>query len=453
MSSAPLPVETVYPSVIQPGGARAQPHQHQNDQFGMNPTTHAGYRSNELSRTNLYIRNLPTEWNTNDLQAHFMRFGNIASAYIMQDPSTGVSRGVGFVRFETHEMAQQAINAMNNVTPDGGSKPLIVKFAASSRNNPRDSVQNQIGGGQRGMGGAHSRGGMRGFNGPLGGPLGVNVNPAALSAAGAVVAPMAVDRRVHGAAPVRYSHTNIYVADLPTTMRKEEVDELFSKYGEISSSTLLVDPSSNEPRGVAMVRFASPECAAAAIEALNGQTLPGSTKPLQVRYAKVGGSKARAQAQAQAQALAQQSYRAAYNPAVAAPVILTGQPTQAQQQQFYSYSGAATTYPPAQYGQPVVTQGYPGMAPASAHGQAFYPQYAPAPQFYAAPGVPTGVPTGVPAGVPTGAPAATPQVVAAQAVVPLPITPTVPAGNVAMPAASSPASAAGQPAASAPRTK
>lgn len=41
--------------------------------------------------------------------------------------SVGQSRGAGFVRFQSRDHAQIAINELNGKIPSGGTVPLIVK--------------------------------------------------------------------------------------------------------------------------------------------------------------------------------------------------------------------------------------------------------------------------------------------------------------------------------------
>ena len=47
-------------------------------------------------------------------------------------PTAGVSRGVGFIRFEKRIEAEEAIKGLNGQKPLGAAEPITVKFA----NNP-----------------------------------------------------------------------------------------------------------------------------------------------------------------------------------------------------------------------------------------------------------------------------------------------------------------------------
>jgi nucleolin len=63
--------------------------------------------------TKLYIGNLGWDTSTEDLQASFAEFGNMGDCYVVIDRATGESRGFGFVTFSTEEEAQRAVEAMN----------------------------------------------------------------------------------------------------------------------------------------------------------------------------------------------------------------------------------------------------------------------------------------------------------------------------------------------------
>jgi len=47
----------------------------------------------------------------------------------------GLSKGVGFVRFDQRHEAERAIKQLNGVVPDGSAEPITVKFANSPSSN------------------------------------------------------------------------------------------------------------------------------------------------------------------------------------------------------------------------------------------------------------------------------------------------------------------------------
>ncbi|XP_073948031.1 protein sex-lethal-like isoform X3 [Choristoneura fumiferana] len=83
----------------------------------------------EIKETNLYVTNLPRAITEDQLETIFGKYGRIVQKHILRDKSNGTPRGVAFVRFDKREEAQEAIAALNNVIPEGGTEPLSVKVA------------------------------------------------------------------------------------------------------------------------------------------------------------------------------------------------------------------------------------------------------------------------------------------------------------------------------------
>jgi cold-inducible RNA-binding protein len=94
----------------------------------------------------LYVGNLSFNTTENDLQDAFAAHGAVTSVDLMQDRSTGRSRGFGFVTMETEEAAQAAIAALNG--RDLGGRALTVNVAR-----PREERAPRGGGGGGGGGG------------------------------------------------------------------------------------------------------------------------------------------------------------------------------------------------------------------------------------------------------------------------------------------------------------
>ncbi|XP_061722469.1 sex-lethal homolog isoform X3 [Cydia pomonella] len=81
----------------------------------------------DIKETNLYVTNLPRAITEDQLETIFGKYGRIVQKHILRDKSNGAPRGVAFVRFDKREEAQEAIAALNNVIPEGGTEPLSVK--------------------------------------------------------------------------------------------------------------------------------------------------------------------------------------------------------------------------------------------------------------------------------------------------------------------------------------
>ncbi|KAI9592379.1 hypothetical protein BDF19DRAFT_388424 [Syncephalis fuscata] len=77
--------------------------------------------------------------------------------------------------------------------------------------------------------------------------------------------------------------TNIYVSNLPLDFDEAKLEELFQPY-KILSHRILRD-NSNVSRGVGFARMESRDSAVAVIQKFNGFVMPGSSLPLQARFA------------------------------------------------------------------------------------------------------------------------------------------------------------------------
>lgn len=104
---------------------------------------------------------------------------------------------------------------------------------------------------------------------------------------------------------------NLYISGLPRTASQQDLEDMFSHYGRIINSRVLVDQASGNSyltfqqpagpvpkrltrfvldctgvsRGVAFIRFDKRSEAEDAIKHLNGHTPPGSSEPITVKFA------------------------------------------------------------------------------------------------------------------------------------------------------------------------
>ena len=69
---------------------------------------------------NIYVANLSWNTNSDSLQELFSQYGEVTSAYIINDRETGRSRGFGFVEMPNDEEGQKAIDALNETEFEGG---------------------------------------------------------------------------------------------------------------------------------------------------------------------------------------------------------------------------------------------------------------------------------------------------------------------------------------------
>ncbi|XP_061127097.1 ELAV-like protein 1 isoform X1 [Syngnathus typhle] len=78
---------------------------------------------------------------------------------------------------------------------------------------------------------------------------------------------------------------NLYISGLPRTISQQDLEDMFSRYGHIINSRVLVDQASGLSRGVAFIRFDKRAEAEEAIKELNGHTPPGGSEPITVKFA------------------------------------------------------------------------------------------------------------------------------------------------------------------------
>ena len=83
---------------------------------------------------------------------------------------------------------------------------------------------------------------------------------------------------------------NIYVGNLSWNLSDQELENLFSEFGEISSAKIVLDKFSNRSKGFGFVEMANDEEAKAAIEALNGKEIDGRNIVVNESRPKEGGS-------------------------------------------------------------------------------------------------------------------------------------------------------------------
>jgi len=69
--------------------------------------------------------------------------------------------------------------------------------------------------------------------------------------------------------------TNIYVGNLGFDVSGEELEKMFSEFGEVVSANVITDRETGRSRGFGFVEMGDEAAAAKAIEALNGKDMNG----------------------------------------------------------------------------------------------------------------------------------------------------------------------------------
>jgi RNA recognition motif-containing protein len=68
---------------------------------------------------------------------------------------------------------------------------------------------------------------------------------------------------------------NIYVANIPWKATEEQMKQLFSEYGEVSSAKIIMDKVTQRSRGFGFVEMADDAAGKQAINSLNGYDFMG----------------------------------------------------------------------------------------------------------------------------------------------------------------------------------
>ena len=259
--------------------------------------------SASIKNANLYVAHLPVTYSMHDLEGLFRPFGSIITSRVLVDTATGLSRGVGFVRFDKNTEAETAISALNGKQLHGSSQPLLVKFAnqpksgqnAGSTTSSYSSTAGATSGGNSslsrrlGSGGSNENGGS-GFP-STGGPIrhavaNVRYNPVSTLTLAATATSRALSQLPLTTAslgvPSNPQTWCIFVYNLPESTEDSLLYQLFSPFGAISSVRVVKDTETQKCKRYGFVNMLNYEEAYNAILHLNGHTCEG--KPLQVSF-------------------------------------------------------------------------------------------------------------------------------------------------------------------------
>ncbi|CAN6844605.1 unnamed protein product [Brassica oleracea] len=173
--------------------------------------------------TNVYVKNLPKEIDDGELKKTFGKYGDISSAVVMKDES-GSSKCFGFVNYEKSEDAAVAVEKMNGISL--GENVLFVGKAQKKSEREEEL------------------------------------------------------KRKHEQEKLQGS--NLYVKNLDDSVDDEKLKEMFSEYGNVTSSKVMIN-SGGLSRGFGFVAYSIPEEASKAMNEMNGKMI--GMKPLYVALA------------------------------------------------------------------------------------------------------------------------------------------------------------------------
>ncbi|XP_075400838.1 ELAV-like protein 3 [Tenrec ecaudatus] len=234
--------------------------------------------SASIRDANLYVSGLPKTMSQKEMEQLFSQYGRIITSRILVDQVTGVSRGVGFIRFDKRIEAEEAIKGLNGQKPLGAAEPITVKFA----NNPSQKT------GQALLTHLYQSSARR-YAGPLHPQTQRFRLDNLLNMAYGVkrFSPIAIDG-MSGLAGVGLSGGAagagwcIFVYNLSPEADESVLWQLFGPFGAVTNVKVIRDFTTNKCKGFGFVTMTNYDEAAMAIASLNGYRL--GERVLQVSF-------------------------------------------------------------------------------------------------------------------------------------------------------------------------
>merc|ERR1719443_2154084 len=232
--------------------------------------------SEAIKGANLYVSGLPKHMTQPDLERLFASCGNIITSRILCDNISGgskdgsvpgLSKGVGFIRFDQRVEAERAITKLNGTIPEGATEPITVKFANNPSNNakaiPPLAAYLAPQAARRALGAAlHPASRFR--YSPLAGDL------------------LAGNTLLPGMAATNGSGWCIFVYNLAPETEENILWQLFGPFGAVQNVKVIRDLQTNKCKGFGFVTMTNYDEALVAIQSLNGYTL--GNRVLQVSF-------------------------------------------------------------------------------------------------------------------------------------------------------------------------
>jgi len=246
---------------------------------------------------NIYVKGFPTTMSEEELRDLFSPYGTIVQHKILKD-FNGSNKSQAFVRYETLESAQMAINSLNGFTFPGTAKGVVVRFSdtESEKQQRKIKMANKI-----------RRDQMNAYNSMVQlDPYGAMLNPPF----GYYGAPYISHHPYHKGSgshhqphsghqvhsghhqghhsshsqPSSSDSNNLFIYHLPTSADDTLLYKLFSPYGAIISVKVVKDPANGLCKGFGFVKMADYATAMAAINGVNGTKI--ENKHLSVSFKK-----------------------------------------------------------------------------------------------------------------------------------------------------------------------
>ncbi|XP_073993917.1 ELAV like RNA binding protein found in neurons isoform X10 [Rhodnius prolixus] len=235
--------------------------------------------SEAIKGANLYVSGLPKNMAQQDLENLFSPYGRIITSRILCDNITGLSKGVGFIRFDQRVEAERAIQELNGTVPKGSTEPITVKFANNPSNNNKALPP---------LAAYLTPQAARRFGGPIHHPTGrfsTGKTVLAINKGLQRYSPLAGDLLANSMLPgnaMNGSGWCIFVYNLAPETEENVLWQLFGPFGAVQSVKVIRDLQTNKCKGFGFVTMTNYDEAVVAIQSLNGYTL--GNRVLQVSF-------------------------------------------------------------------------------------------------------------------------------------------------------------------------
>ncbi|XP_075382005.1 uncharacterized protein LOC142421295 isoform X5 [Mycteria americana] len=236
--------------------------------------------SASIRDANLYVSGLPKAMGQKEMEQLFSQYGRIITSRILVDQVTGVSRGVGFIRFDKRVEAEEAVRGLHGQKPLGAAEPITVKFANSPGQKSGGALLSLCPSARR-YGTLHHPPQRFRLDNLLNVAYGVK-SPLLLLPR---FSPLAIEA-VPGLAGVGLGAPSagwcIFVYNLAPEADESVLWQLFGPFGAVTNVKVIRDFATNKCKGFGFVTMTNYEEAAMAIASLNGYRL--GDRVLQVSF-------------------------------------------------------------------------------------------------------------------------------------------------------------------------
>ncbi|KAF2074807.1 hypothetical protein CYY_003871 [Polysphondylium violaceum] len=262
---------------------------------------------------NVFIKNLDKGIDHKALYDTFSAFGNILSCKVVTDDNN-VSKGFGFVHYESQESADKAIEKVNGMMINGQKvfvgpfksskergQPTEIKFTNVFFKNLADEIDSEklkdlllpygpitnitIMVDEKGK----SKGfGFANFESPDSAKNCVdNENGKVMFGkpiyAGRAQKKIEREAELKHTFETKYQGVNLYIKNIDDSIDNDKLREVFNPFGTITSAIVMKDDKSSSSKGFGFVCYTSPDEATRAVTEMNGRMI--GTKPLYVALA------------------------------------------------------------------------------------------------------------------------------------------------------------------------